>query len=471
MIREINLDNYKCFKNSGNIEIKPLTILCGINSSGKSTVIKSLLTLKQTYENAGEKYGLVLNSEYVKNGSFSDIAYMHCEEEVSVTNEFKINRPLQPDNRGKIEITAFKNIAKMYPDYDKILHIVIRLKSTFKPVESDNILIRQNYEINVVYEDGKTIASSVDFKKQKSNWNIVIHNFPNKNDELISEMKLMQVACYFENFRVVNLYVKRTIPPTYEVVYIVNNICTLSRYTGNLYQNINYLTPLRVYPQRTYLSDEEITNVGLGGENTAQFLSYFQNRSIKMSGFCPPGASVSKPTLGNYVNKWMEYLGIGTYNVANSSEIVRLNINGNNVINVGFGVSQTLPILVSGLTMRVADTLLLEQPEIHLHPKAQMAIGDFLVSLANCGKGAVVETHSDHIINRIVKRIMDGSIDKENVAIYFIENTDNCSTISKVQVDMVKGVVDAPEEFFTQFASELSEMFKIGMDNLKKTRN
>ena len=180
---------------------------------------------------------------------------------------------------------------------------------------------------------------------------------------------------------------------------------------------------------------------------------------------------MSKPTLGNYVNKWMEYLGIGTYNVANSSEIVRLNINGNNVINVGFGVSQTLPILVSGLTMRVADTLLLEQPEIHLHPKAQMAIGDFLVSLANCGKGAVVETHSDHIINRIVKRIMDGSIDKENVAIYFIENTDNCSTISKVQVDMVKGVVDAPEEFFTQFASELSEMFKIGMDNLKKTRN
>ena len=45
-----------------------------------------------------------------------------------------------------------------------------------------------------------------------------------------------------------------------------------------------------------------------------------------------------------------------------------------------------------------------------------------------------------------------------------------CSTISKVQVDMVKGVVDAPKEFFTQFASELSEMFKIGMDNLKKTR-
>ena len=141
MIREINLDNYKCFKNSGNIEIKPLTILCGINSSGKSTVIKSLLTLKQTYENAGEKYGLVLNSEYVKNGSFSDIAYMHCEEEVSVTNEFKINRPLQPDNRGKIEITAFKNIAKMYPDYDKILHIVIRLTILHVPYISQPLLL------------------------------------------------------------------------------------------------------------------------------------------------------------------------------------------------------------------------------------------------------------------------------------------------------------------------------------------
>ena len=471
MIRKINLDNYKCFKNSGDIEIKPLTLLCGINSSGKSTVIKSLLTLKQTYENSGEKHGLVLNSEYVKNGSFSDVSYMHSESEISVTNEFKINRPTQYDHRGKIEITAFKNIAKMYANYGKIQHIIIRVKNTFKPIESDNMLIRQNYEINVVYEDGKAIVSSVEFLKKKSNWDITIHNFPNKNDELIPDMKLMKVACYFENFRVVNLYVKNTIPPTHEVVYIVNNICTISRYTGNLYQNIHYLTPLRVYPQRTYLSDDEIIDVGLGGENTAQYLSYFQHRSIKALGFCPPDAIVTKPTLGNYVNKWMEYLGIGTYNVANNGETVRLNINGNNVINVGFGVSQALPILVSGLTMRVADTLLLEQPEIHLHPKAQMAIGDFLVSLANFGKCAVVETHSDHIINRIVKRIMDGTINQDDVAIYFVENSDVCSKISLVEVDMIKGIVDAPEEFFTQFATELSEIFKIGMDNLKKKRN
>ena len=99
-----------------------------------------------------------------------------------------------------------------------------------------------------------------------------------------------------------------------------------------------------------------------------------------------------------------------------------------------------------------------------------MAMGDFLVSMAKKGKNVMVETHSDHVINRIVKRIMDRTISEADVAIYFVKNTSEGSEISKIQIDMIKGVVNAPDEFFTQFASELNDIFKIGMENLKKTR-
>ena len=471
MIQKIKLSNYKCFCDSGEIEIKPLTVLCGVNSSGKSTILKSLLTLKQTHDKAKSKQGLILNANYVKNGSFDDIVYKREGDSVSITTVHKIMRATPSDKRSKVEITAFKNIAKMYADFDDITQLIISVEYTFSREKNDNKLSRQDYNVDVVYNDGHHVTSRLLFEHSSGNiWKITIENFPNKDGELVEQMILNNATCYFENFIVANLYVSATKPHTNEVVFIVTNICTISRYVGNLFQNINYLTPLRVYPQRTYLNESDIGGIGIGGENTAQFLSEFQGQKLKTSGFCPIGEKHTDRLLGTYVNQWMNYFELGEYKVNETDEIVKLNIGTDNIINVGFGVSQTLPIIVTGLTMCVADTLLLEQPEIHLHPRAQMAMGDFLVSMAKKGKNVMVETHSDHVINRIVKRIMDRTISEADVAIYFVKNTSEGSEISKIQIDMIKGVVNAPDEFFTQFASELNDIFKIGMENLKKTR-
>lgn len=471
MIQRIKLNNYKCFSDSGEIELKPLTLLCGVNSSGKSTILKSLLTLKQTHDKAKSKQGLVLNGNYVKNGTFDDIVYKRNGDSVSITTVHKIVKATRKDKRSKVEITAFKNLAKMYADYDNITELIISVEYTFLRENSDNKLSRQEYNLNIIYSNGCNLQSRLLFEHISGNvWRITIENFPNKDGELVEQMKLNNATCYFENFIVANLYVSETKPKTNEVVFIVTNICTISRYVGNMFQNINYLTPLRVYPQRTYLNESDVEGIGIGGESTAQYLSEFQGQKLKTSPFSPIGIKYTDDVLGNYVNKWMNYFELGEYQVSETDEIVKLNIGNDNIINVGFGVSQTLPIIVTGLTMYVADTLLLEQPEIHLHPRAQMAMGDFLVSMAKAGKNVIVETHSDHVINRIVKRIMDGTISEDDIAIYFVDNTVEGSKISKIQIDMIKGVVNAPDEFFTQFASELNDIFKIGMENLKKKR-
>lgn len=97
---------------------------------------------------------------------------------------------------------------------------------------------------------------------------------------------------------------------------------------------------------------------------------------------------------------------MGTVEIT-GQDIVRLNISGHNIVDVGFGVSQILPIITQGLNMQKEETFILEQPEIHLHPKMQMKMADFILSLALSEKNVIAETHSDHIINRLCRRIME----------------------------------------------------------------
>lgn len=129
--------------------------------------------------------------------------------------------------------------------------------------------------------------------------------------------------------------------------------------------------------------------------------------------------------------------------------MVKLNVSDYNVSNVGFGVSQVLPILVSGLIERKDELLMLEQPEIHLHPAAQMGIADFLLSMAATERELIIETHSDHIINRVVKRIMQDKTGQLNkiVKIYYINSNERENPITEINIDPQKGITNAPIQF------------------------
>lgn len=164
--------------------------------------------------------------------------------------------------------------------------------------------------------------------------------------------------------------------------------------------------------------------------------------------------------------QWMTYLQFGDYTLPKSLETIQLNISNYNVSNVGFGVSQVLPIIVSGLIKSEKELLLLEQLEIHLHPSAQMCIADYLVSMAMSKRNLIVETHSDHIINRVVRRIMENPKLQNIVKIYFVEQNDaGISNISLITIDNEMGVVDAPEGFFSQFANETEKIIYTGLKN------
>ena len=92
MLKSISLENYKCFQHA-KLDISPLTILCGINSSGKSSIINSLLMLKQSYENNIMGNNMSLNGEYIKCGAFEDISTDRNNEPVKFCVEYELRKP------------------------------------------------------------------------------------------------------------------------------------------------------------------------------------------------------------------------------------------------------------------------------------------------------------------------------------------------------------------------------------------
>lgn len=486
MLKSISLENYKCFEklkvdDKEELEIAPLTVLCGVNSSGKSSIINSLLLQKQSYEDSSISNNMKLNGEYVKSGRFKDVSSKHSNEIITFTTSYALIKPKKyrqgAKKQSKHDITAWKNLTKIYSQFNVncfniSLSISLEQYDEKKYVD-DNILSSQKITITTVYNDLEKLISTIELRKLKNQSNqyaIILDNIPDSDTgRIVRHVELHGSTCYFENFNLVNAYSVDINPRGTHVSGLLASVYLIFKMIALQFKNIHYLTPLRGYPKRNYILDNETDDVGLSGEFTPYIMHKYNNSLV--NGFLPPENDELKVYNRKFdfsycVQKWMEYLHFGNYTLKNALETIQLNIKDYNISNVGFGISQVLPIIVSGLIKYENELLLLEQPEIHLHPTAQMCMADFLVSMAINGKGAIVETHSDHIINRIVRRMMEKEQINRNIKIYFVDQDNNgISNIENIVVDPIRGVLTENENFFTQFASETEKIVRVGFSN------
>lgn len=124
---------------------------------------------------------------------------------------------------------------------------------------------------------------------------------------------------------------------------------------------------------------------------------------------------------------------------------------------LGVGVSYVAKVILMCLRANPGDVLLIENPEIHLHPAAQAALGEFLVYVVNAGIQLVIETHCDHLINMIRYKVYDGKLSNEDVVIYYKENIQN--PFVKIELDKNgRYLEEIPAGFFD---ATLSEMMQI----------
>ena len=131
-----------------------------------------------------------------------------------------------------------------------------------------------------------------------------------------------------------------------------------------------------------------------------------------------------------------------------------------NVANMGEGISQLLPIVVSALSLRRQETLLIEQPELHLHPAAQANLGDlFAESLASKPGGQfLIETHSKHLLLRLRRHVASGVLDHDDVIVLYIDKADSKSRITVMRLDELGSFSQWPTGFFAEGYNESKEL-------------
>jgi predicted ATPase len=125
-----------------------------------------------------------------------------------------------------------------------------------------------------------------------------------------------------------------------------------------------------------------------------------------------------------------------------------------NMLDVGYGVSQVLPLIVDAERAVGNKLLLLQQPEVHLHPKAQAALGSMIKDWVGKGKKVVVETHSDYLVDRLRLEVKREKLKHEQLTIYFLDQKNKQTTVHKLDVDKEGNILNAPEGYRDFFLRE-----------------
>lgn len=250
-----------------------------------------------------------------------------------------------------------------------------------------------------------------------------------------------------------------------------------------LFGSIYYLGPLRTKAERLYTwSGITPESVGFAGENTIAAILAARDRKISL-GYRRP----TKPFEEIIALKLKEMGLIEEFSVTQISaqpqsyEVyeVKVRTKGSedwvNLPDVGFGISQVLPVLVQCFYAPEGSIILMEQPEIHLHPSAQSALADVMIDVINSRENGkdrniqlVIETHSEHFLRRLQRRIAEDSISQEKVSVYFANLTKTPATLESLQIDKFGNIKNWPENFFGDEMGDITAQAKAAMEKRKQ---
>jgi hypothetical protein len=242
-----------------------------------------------------------------------------------------------------------------------------------------------------------------------------------------------------------------------------------------LFQSLFYLGPLRTKAERLYSwGGVNPESVGFSGENTVAAILSARNRKISL-GY----KRQAKPFEEIIALKLKEMGLIEEFKVNPISEQrqeyeVKVRTKGSkdwvDLPDVGFGVSQVLPVLVQCFYAPKGSIILMEQPEIHLHPNAQSALADVMIDVINSRENGsarniqlIIETHSEHFLRRLQRRIAEDALPQDKVSAYFANITKTPATLEPLQIDIFGNIQNWPENFFGNEMGDITEHAKAAM--------
>lgn len=506
MINKWKLFNFKSVREETEIELKPLTILAGSNSSGKSTVLQSMLLISQTLYSRVNSKSVILNGTFTRLGQFDDLRSFGSEAS-QILIGWELNPSISKDEGNEISLRG-----------SDLMNIMCDILIEADPALGDSNISQLQPRLNschitAIGEDHKASLSavrrsSVEVSKQEKKYKSIdlkgsfhqafdyqfeidIQSRTELYEQLPGEAELL--GCSFEHFLPSDiLYLmngseknkqnsqakidpKKLLYPA----HLTGNLKGAVEYIQDLFiHRLKYLGPLRDEPKSLYPLTTSIDplDVGLSGQYTAAVFDLHKTDQvtyIPSASFESAQVSVNSrinKSLESAVTDWLIYLDIAqsvkTIDRGKIGHEMKVILPGDtmahDLTHVGVGVSQVLPILVLFLLAQPGSIILIEQPELHLHPKIQSRLADFFLSMSMLGKQCIIETHSEHIVNRLRFRAAAANADSISslLKIFFVYKNEGCSIFHPVEVNRYGAITDWPDGFFDQFQLEAEEILR-----------
>ncbi len=425
--------NFRGFRDTKWVRIAPLTIVIGANNSGKSSLLAPLILMQQTIQSRDPNTPLVTRGDTTDVGFYRDYSHRH-----DVGNDIEFGFKFHTHARTKGE--RLKPIATYPPG---------AFKSTFSHVVSGKDLTLQRYDLFDIF-DRKMLS----IEQSKSGYKVDAGALGEmSNDEQKAIASSRPVNFLFSSSSVLYRLQKldeRNNTDTFDFEetseafrkYLAISSYAFEEIRRQLY-NFYYIGPNREQPKRAYdYFGNEPSGVGKEGEYFAEMLK---------------GGTEE---LRGKVNKWVRKLGIGrAIEIDDLSgdlfSIYLRSLNGkdrNNIADLGFGISQILPIVVQLMAAREESLTIVKQPELHLNPKLQRNIADIFVDRATSDRRVAIETHSEHILLRIRTLVAEGKISPNDIALYFVERHGATSSATKIEISELGHIQpnEWPRDFFSE---------------------
>ena len=454
MLSRLRLRNFKAWRDTGTLELAPLTILFGSNSSGKSSINHFLMMLRQSVQSPDRNNVFDFGDENaaVRLGSFRDVVFGHdlarqleFEMDWSLSSSLLVRDPRSRE-RFAGDRLRFHGAARQPPG---------RSRTT----QSEGF----RYELM----DGNEVSLAVAMErddKRTNRWRLRADRY----DLVRAKGRAWELPkpVQFYGF------------PSEAIVYYQNSafLSDLELALEDRLSSVSYLGPLRSPPEPLYnWSGNEPDGVGWRGRDAVQAILAAQGRSLNWK---PKARTIP---FEKVMARWLKQMGlVHSFSVEeiapNRSEYevkVKTHARAEEVrmTDVGFGVSQVLPVIVQSFYAKPHSTVLIEQPEIHLHPAVQANLADLFVAATTAREDSeerevqlIVESHSEHLLRRLQRLIAEEKITEQQVALYFCYGGGPAgSVIDRLEVDTYGDILNWPPDFFGDELADVAVQAEVGM--------
>ena len=426
MFSHLKLENFKSLKKA-DLDLRKLNILVGPNNTGKSSVLQALAFLAQ---NAKKQQTLDLNGEYVNLGKLRNMSFKG--EDLRITYSIKFS------DEEKKRIWKMLESRKIF-DYDEITSVIsIPIN---KNVENDYIESAHFFSTDLFDKRKTKILAYSENEKyiDKNSWVMDITDISGGIIPKAKDGKKEAVEIYREFEKIIE-----------------------RKFVDKFF----YLKSIRGTEERDKEIGEPPQSVGLHGEFLTDVLAYIRDDTEY---------KIPREKIG-YWGSMFEFENIFSKLIRSPKYAVNLTDKRtdvqSNIVDVGFGTNQILPVIVQCFCAPKGSLIMIEEPEIHLHPRNQAKLADLLINVVNYGQQLIIETHSEHILLRLQRRIVEGKISPDDIAIhsfYFDEDAKNNKT-ERIWIDELGRFKERIPGFFEEEFEEALEHAKAIMEWFKEKK-